>query len=410
MYITKNEVLTYIAENDVKFIKLLYIDINGVTKSISVQPPMLKKAFDDGVAFDNFVVKGFDTPGRKDLVIYPDPSTLSVLPWRPQHGRVARIYCNARFCDGSAYDGDSRYILKSVTDKAKNDGYTIQVGTDCEFYLFRLDEKGLPSKIPQDYAGYCDLAPLDKGENVRRDIILTLEQMGIVPVFSYHESGPGQNEIDFEPADAVVAADNFSTFKMAVRTVAAQDGLFASFMPKPMENQPGSGLHINMALYKNGVNQFETETEDARAFVSGVMSHMAEMTAFLNPMNQSYSRFGSFEAPSYINYSRNNDGSLIRLREGEDGNIGLSLWSPDSSCNQYLAIALVIAAGLEGIRNKLELPEINHKSAQKLPSSLQEALVLAENSEFIKSVIPSSLLQQFVDYKRNAGDPEFGDL
>jgi len=206
------------------------------------------------------------------------------------------------------------------------------------------------------------------------------------------------------------AADNFSTFKMAVKTVAAQDGLFATFMPKPIADKPGSGLHINMALYHNGVNQFETETPQSQSFVAGILSHIAEFTAFLNPMNQSYNRFGSFEAPRKINYSRNNDGSLIRLKEGEDGNIGLSIWSPDTSCNQYLALALLIAAGLEGIEKNLSLGQQNADDAKDLPSTLDEALNLAENSDFVKSVIPEELLNQFIQYKRNYCDPEFGEM
>lgn len=408
MNYTKEEVLTYIAENDVKFIKLLYIDINGCTKSISVQPPMLKKAFDKGVKFDNFVVNGFDNDAKRDLWIIPDPSTLSVLPWRPQHGRVVRLYCKACYADGKVYEGDSRHILSSVMERVHDKGYMISVGTDCEFYLFRLDDRGLPVKEPHDRAGYCDLAPFDKGENVRRDIILTLEQMGIVPVLSYHESGPGQNEIDFESNEAMAASDNFSTFKMAVKSIASQDGLFASFMPKPLDNEAGSGLHINMALYRNGINLFEIESEESRAFVAGVMTHIAEMTAFLNPMQESYARFGSFEAPHMINYSKSNDGSLIRLSEEGESKSFFSLWSPDPSCNQYLALSLIIASGLEGIEKGYDLSKFASSPYESLPDSLDKALDLASGSDFVKSVIGEDLLKQFVDYKKHVSDPEFG--
>ncbi|MBR1910939.1 MAG: glutamine synthetase [Treponema sp.] len=419
MEYTKREVLQYIEENNVKFIKLFFVDIFGDVKSISIQPSLLNRAFEEGISFDASAVKGFLNEETSDLFIVPDPSTLSVLPWRPQHGRVARLYCNIRYLDGTPFAGDSRLILQNVIDRCKKLGYETKVGTECEFYLFKLDENGLPTMVPHDNAGYCDLAPLDKGENVRRDIILTLEQMGIQPETSHHENGPGQNEIDFHYNDTMNAADNLSTFKMAVRTIAAQDGLFASFLPKPLAKQSGSGLHVNISLHKDGENIFKANNPEAHYFIAGILAHIREMTAFLNPMNQSYKRLGEFEAPKYVSWSSQNRSPLIRVPAAKGDAVRIEVRSPDSSCNQYLALALLIAAGLDGIENKMELmqpvnknlfavSENELKHLERLPSSLDEALHLAENSSFVQSVIPELTLSTFVQTKSRCEDPAFG--
>ncbi|MCR5761922.1 MAG: glutamine synthetase family protein [Treponema sp.] len=419
MEYTKREVLQYIEENNVKFIKLFFVDIFGDVKSISIQPPLLNRAFEEGISFDASAVKGFLNEETSDLFIVPDPSTLSVLPWRPQHGRVARLYCNIRYLDGTPFAGDSRLILQNVIDRCKKMGYETKIGTECEFYLFKLDENGMPTAIPHDNASYCDLAPLDKGENVRRDIILTLEQMGIQPETSHHENGPGQNEIDFRYNDIMNAADNLSTFKMAVRTIAAQDGLFASFMPKPVENKSGSGLHVNISLHKDGENIFGKDSPDSKYFIAGILSHIREITAFLNPLNQSYKRLGEFEAPKYVSWSSQNRSPLIRVPAAKGDAVRIEVRSPDSSCNQYLALALLIAAGLDGIEKKMELmpaenknlldmPESELKHLERLPSSLKEALSLAEKSPFVQSVIPDLTLRTFVQTKSKCEDPAFG--
>ena len=386
MEYTKREVLQYIEENNVKFIKLFFVDIFGDVKSISIQPALLNKAFEEGISFDASAVKGFLNETTSDLFIVPDPATLSVLPWRPQHGRVARLYCNIRYLDGTPFAGDSRLILQNVIDRCKKMGYETKIGTECEFYLFKLDDNGQPTNIPHDNAGYCDLAPLDKGENVRRDIILTLEQMGIQPETSHHENGPGQNEIDFRYNSTMQAADNLSTFKMAVRTIAAQDGLFASFMPKPFENKSGSGLHVNISLHKDGENIFGKDSPESKYFIAGILNHIREITAFLNPLQQSYKRLGEFEAPKYVS---------------------------------WFALALLIAAGLDGIekkmplmppenKNLLEMPESELKHLERLPASLKEALDLAKNSKFVQSVIPELTLNTFIQTKSRCEDPAFG--
>lgn len=410
MTYTQSEVLQYIAENDVKFIKLFFTDIFGIIKSISIQPKELERAFKTGISFDASAVKGFLEADRSDLFIVPDPSTLSVLPWRPQHGRVVRFFCSIRYLDGKPFEGDMRFVLQNVVAKAQKLGYDVKVGTKCEFYLFQTDEKGDPTLIPHDDAGYCDLAPRDKGENVRRDICLTLEQMGIQPEASHHEKGPGQHEVDFKYSFPLQAADNLGTFKTVVKTIAARNGLYASFKPKPLEGKAGSGLHINISLEKSGKNIFASDelSEDAKSFMAGVLYHIRDITAFLNPLESSYERFGSFEAPEYVSWSMFNRSQLIRLPDAEKDRRRMELRSPDPSCNPYTALALIISAGLEGIEQKRILPpavDLNLfkakpedvKGLEMLPKTFAEALKLAENSSFVKTVLPEKAIEAFID-------------
>lgn len=423
MEYTKSEVLSYIADNDVKFIKLFYTDVLGVVKSLTIQPSVLKEAFENGISFDASVVKGFMSIEKSDMFLIPDPTTLQVLPWRPQHGRVARMYCNIRYPDGTQFEGDSRFILKSVVEKAAAMGLDIRVGTECEFYLFKRDENGDPVPVPYDNGTYCSLAPIDKGENVRREIILTLEQMGIEPQTSHHENGPGQNEIDFKYNSAIKAADNFATFKTVVKTIAAKNGVYASFLPKPIEGKPGSGLHVNISLIKDGHNIFVSKSEEAKSFIAGILARITDITAFLNPLEQSYKRLGFYEAPKYISWSSQNRSQLIRIPAAKaEENKRFELRSPDPTCNQYIALALIIAAGLEGIENKLSLSapcdknlfnlsedEVLKLGIKKLPENLKEALSCAKQSEFVKKYIPQILFDEFMNIRENYPDPQFGE-
>ncbi|MCI1210131.1 MAG: glutamine synthetase family protein [Treponema sp.] len=440
---TESEVLQYIAENDVKFIKLFFIDIYGGLKSVSIMPSELERAFKTGISFDASSVPGFSGAEKSDLFILPDPSTLSILPWRPQHGRVVRFYSNIRYPDGSPCECDTRYLLQQTAAKAEKLGYNIKIGTECEFYLFQLDEKGYPTLIPHDRAGYCDLAPRDKGENVRRDICLTLEQMGLSPEVSHHESGPGQHEVDFKYSSLVKSADNLSTFKTVVKTIAARSGLYASFMPKPFCSRealdgvlpgsfgrdekpvdyPGSGLHVNISLYKNGHNSILSDPmdEEAKSFIAGILNRIVDITAFLNPLHNSYDRLGKLEAPRCVSWSRQNRSQLIRIpaAHGEDARIELR--SPDPACNQYTALSLIVHAGLEGIQKKLELPEPCSKNLFKLSSSelakyktlpltLPQALAEARKSDFVKAVLPAMLTDTFFGMKKTGRDPAFEEL
>ncbi|AEE16132.1 glutamine synthetase family protein [Treponema brennaborense] len=423
MNYTQSEVLQYIAENDVKFIKLFFTDIFGSIKSISIMPEQLPTAFKWGIPFDASCVKGFLEVAKTDLFIVPDPATLAVLPWRPQHGRVVRFYCNIRYPDGAPFAGDSRLILQQTADKIRELGYTCKIGTDCEFYLFNADENGQPTLTPQDQASYCDLAPRDRGENVRRDICLTLEQMGIKPEASHHEKGPGQNEIDFADSDVLNAADNFATFKTVVRTIAARNGLFASFMPKPLADRSGSGLHVNISLKKDGCNVFEGEKlrPEAESFIAGILHHIKDITAFLNPLNNSYDRFGEFEAPQYVSWSRWNLSQLIRFPASGGKDVRIKVRSPDPACNQYLALALILSSGLDGIANKRPLPpatDIDLCSAPpqtiaglpKLPGSLKEALAFAAASPFVADLLTKDVLDMFAAAKSGGRDPDFGEI
>ncbi len=406
MIYSKSEVLQYVSENDVKFIKLFFTDVSGRLKSVSIQPSILEKAFDEGISFDGSAIKGFSTPDKSDLFLVPDPSTLNVLPWRPQQGRVIRMYCNVKNPDGTEFAGDFRNILAKTEKKASERGFEIQIGTECEFYLFKLDENGMATHIPYDLGGYCDLSPIDLGENVRRDIIFNLEQMGIAPLTSHHETGPGQNEIDFKYDTTLRAADNYFTFKNTVKTIAFKDGVFASFNPKPIIDEAGNGLHINVSILKNGENLYKTDSEEKKYFIQGILNRIREITVFFNTTPESYWRLGKFEAPKYVSWSSENRSQLIRIPSARGEESRFELRSPDTACNLYLALTLLIEAGLEGIEKKMELvPSCDKnlldasddeiKGLEKLPETLEEAIEIAKKSDFVKSIINANTLDSF---------------
>ena len=410
------EVLQFIKENDVKFIRLAFCDLFGTQKNISIMPNELERAFKEGVSFDASVIKGFADVSKSDLLLFPDPTTLSVLPWRPQQGRVVRFFCDIRTPEKEKFIYDSRDILRNTIKKCIAKGYTPYIGTECEFYLFKTDEEGEPTMVTHDKGGYFDIAPIDKGENIRREICLCLEEMGISPESSHHEQGPGQNEIDFKYSDSLTAADNFITFKSVVKAIAARNGLFASFMPKPIADNSGNGLHINLSLSKNGTNIFENnnkwEQENVQGFIAGILSKAKEITAFLNPLVNSYERFGKFEAPKYISWSHQNRSQLIWIPAATGEKTRIELRSPDSAINPYIAFSLIIGAGLYGIENSIKLPEaINEnlytasdeilKNIDTLPESLEEALSIAKNSDFIKEIIGQEVLDRYIELKES---------
>ena len=413
MYGNVDEILQYIKENDIKFIRLAFCDIFGVQKNIAIQPSELPRAFESGISFDASAISGFMNVEESDLLLFPDPATLSVLPWRPDHRRVARLFCDIRRPGGIPFEGDCRLLLRSTVAHAAQRGYVCKMGPECEFYLFQLDEEGNPTERPLDRGGYFDIAPLDKGENLRRDVCLVLEEMGFTPEASHHEQGPGQNEIDFRYSTAVRAADNVITFKAAVRAIAAQHGLHASFMPKPIQDAPGSGMHINMSLYnKEDQNLFLGNADgflpQAKQFIAGILARTAELSAFLNPTVNSYARLGSFEAPRYLTWSHQNRSQLVRIPAAEGDFSRMELRSPDPACNPYLSFALLIEAGLEGIEKELVLPaptDRNLYSGEQedlptLPQSLSEAVELAQESDLVKRVLPEGIRQKYLDLKR----------
>lgn len=414
MKTTMNEVLQFVGENDVKFIRLAFCDIFGIQKNVSIMPGELPRAFESGISFDASAIRGFMNVEESDLFLVPDPATLSLLPWRPAQGRVVRLFCDIRRPDGEPFEGSTRDVLKAAIKRAADLGYVCKVGAECEFYLFEMDEHGSPTMIPHDRAGYFDLAPLDKGENVRREICLTLEEMGILPESSHHEQGPGQNEIDFKYSDALTAADELITFRSVVKAIAARNGLYASFLPKPFPDRSGSGLHINLSLQKNGQNIFRTPRDghsgEAESFLQGILERVGEVTAFLNPLTNSYARFGSFEAPRYVTWSHQNRSQLIRVPAASGEYSRLELRSADASCNPYLAFALLLHAGLDGIEEKRVLCEPKNLNLYEasprelagistLPANLGEALAEAKESAFVKRILPQKVFHQYIGQK-----------
>ncbi|HHV64061.1 MAG TPA: glutamine synthetase [Peptococcaceae bacterium] len=415
MNTTANEVLQFIQEYDVKFIRLGFCDLFGIQKNIAIMPDQLQEAFEHGVSFDASAIRGFRDVKKSDLLLFPDPATLTVLPWRPGPGRVVRFFCDIKNPDGSPFAHDSRYLLKKVVERCESRGYVCKIGAECEFYLFKTDENGDPSDVTLDKGGYLDISPLDKGENIRREICLCLEEMGIGPESSHHEQGPGQNEIDFKYSDALACADNLLTFKSVVKAIAARNGLFASFMPKPLPREAGSGLHVNISLEQNGLNIFKDFVDGQQgitdSFIAGILERTPEITLFLNPLCNSYERFGSFEAPKYVSWSYQNRSQLVRIPAAIGERVRMELRSPDPSMNPYLAFALIIAAGLEGMEKQLALPpavdadlytadESITANLPELPKSLEEAIALAENSDLVKVVVGEELLAKYVALKK----------
>ncbi len=400
MKYTTSEVLQYVREEDVKFIRLAFTDVFGNQKNISLMPSELDRAFKYGIAIDASAIAGFGDVAHSDLFLHPDPSTLTVLPWRPEHGKVVRMFCSVLCPDGSPFVADTRGILIKAVESAKQKGYSFNFGTEMEFYLFRLDEHGCPTKIPYDNAGYMDVAPLDRGENVRREICLTLEQMGIMPEGSHHEEGPGQNEIDFRYSDALTAADNAVTFRSVVQTVAARNGLYADFSAKPLADAPGNGLHINVSV--DGAKHEET----IPFVIAGLLDKIRDITVFLNPTKDSYARLGNNKAPRYISWSGENRSQLIRIPAAVGEYRRAELRSPDSQSNPYLAFALMIYAGLHGIEKRLPLPvpaDTNLYTADKttlekfstLPADLAEAVRAAKTSGFVSQCLPEEVIAAY---------------
>ena len=391
------EVMQYVLEEDVKFIRLAFCDVFGKQKNISIMPQELPRAFEYGIAVDASAIKGFGDEAHSDLLLHPDGDTLMPLPWRPEHGRVVRMFCSITYPDGRPFECDSRWILKKAIEDAENDGFSFYFGAEQEFYLFNLDDKGNPTIEPYDNAGYMDIAPEDRGENIRREVCLTLEQLGIHIESSHHEEGPGQNEIDFRYSDPMTAADYAVVFQTVVKTVANRNGLYADFSPKPLENYPGNGFHINMSVTSRD------KSDNMDYMIAGILDHISDMTVFLNPLESSYRRFGSGKAPKYISWSEENRSQLVRVPAAMGEYRRAELRSPDPAANTYLAFALMIYSAMDGIRNKTELQEpanINLFTADEdtlskftqLPMSLDAAREAAKNSDFIRKHIPERIL------------------
>lgn len=397
MKFTAEEVMQYVHEEDVKFIRLAFCDVYGEQKNIAIMPGELLRAFQYGIAIDASAIAGFGGQVRSDLFLRPDPSTLVRLPWRPETGKVVRMFCDITYPDGRPLETDTRFILKNAVAAADKAGITFHFGPELEFYLFKTDSEGEPTNIPYDRAGYMAVAPDDKGENVRREVCLTIEQMGMRPERSHHEDGPGQNEIDFQYSDALTSADNTVTFRSVVKTVAWRNGLFADFSPKPLKDCPGSGMHINLSV---------GSSEQLFQVIAGIMEKIRDMTLFLNPCEDSYERFGTHKAPAYISWSSENRSQLIRIPAAPSFNPRAELRSADPTTNPYLAFALIIYAGIYGVSNNLTPPDpidINLYTAspdvvsklKKLPMSLAEAIEAASSSEFIRRHLPEAVIEAY---------------
>ena len=388
MNTTFEDVMKYIEEEDAKFIRMAFRDAYGVQKNISVMPGELKKAFEDGIPIEAREIAGFGDCPYAALYLKPEADTLSVLPWRPDSGKVLRMFCDVYTPEGTVYASDTRTILKDAVARAKAAGIEFRFGTETEFYLFKNDDEGKPTKEPYDQAGYMDIAPLDKCENLRREITLSIEKMGLTPERSHHERGPGQNEIDFHYAKPLKAADQMTTFKMTVRTIAARYGLTADFSPMPLEGKPGNGYHINIyAVDKDG-------NDVVRYAAAGIIEKIRDITIFLNPTDASYARLGNNSAPDKVNWGSRGESELFFIESFKD-KTKVELRSPDAGSNPYLVYALLINAGLYGIENKLELPAQNDEAGLFLPDSKKEAAKLARASEFVKQYVPEEIIKEY---------------
>ncbi|MCH5261322.1 MAG: type I glutamate--ammonia ligase [Lachnospiraceae bacterium] len=418
---TKQDIIRLVEEEDVEFIRLQFTDIFGNMKNMAVTASQLEKALDNGCMFDGSSIEGFARIEESDMCLHPDLSTFEIFPWRPQQGKVARLICDVYRPNGKPFEGDPRYILKRAIKEAEKLGYSFEVGPECEFFLFNTDENALPTTMTHEKAGYFDLGPVDFGENARRDIVLTLEDMGFVIEYSHHEVAPAQHEVDFRHDEALSTADNIMTFKLAVKTIAKRHGLHATFMPKPTCGVNGSGMHINMALFKDGKNIFIDENDEYRLskeaywFIGGIMRHIKGMTAITNPLVNSYKRLvPGYEAPVYIAWSVTNRSPLIRIPSSHTGSVRIELRSPDPSANPYLALAVCLSAGLQGILNQTKPPkciegnifemsererEENH--IEELPGTLIEAVHDMENDEvFLKGVLGDHAYNKYIDAKK----------
>lgn len=382
MQYTAEEVLRFVEENDVKFVRLAFCDLAGAQRNMAIMAENLEKAFARGVRFDAGAVIGALPEGESDLLLFPEPETLAVLPWRPQQGRVARLFCRLCRRDGTPFEGDARRLLQWTAEEAAAEGFTFGVGQECEFYLFRTEEDGQPSRIPYDEAGYLDVAPLDKGENIRRDICLTLGEMDVTPESSHHERGPGQNEVSFRHSEPLTAADHMLTFKGVVRSMAARGGLHASFMPKPIADAPGSGMRYYLTVHYEGKNIFDAPEYATLAenFAAGIKQRLRETALFLNPLSNSYRRLAETRARK------------VRLCSALGRDTRLEICSADPAINPYLTLMLLLRAGLDGIRMKISDP-----GEPELPDNLGEAITAAQESAFIVRTLPALVTREYLD-------------
>lgn len=424
MHYTKNEIIRMVEEEDVEFIRLQFTDICGNMKNMAITSSQLEKALDNQCMFDGSSIEGFAREEESDMYLYPDLDTFEIFPWRPQQGKVARLICDVGKADKTPFEGDPRYVLKKVLKQGEEMGYTFDVGSECEFFLFHTDEDGLPTTMTHEKAGYFDVGPVDLGENARRDMVMNLEEMGFEVESSYHEKAPAQHEIDFRYDNALKAADNIMTFKLTVKSIAKRHGLHATFMPKPKNGVNGSGMHLHLSLSRDGVNLFEDKgdkyglSQEAYYFIAGIMAHMKGITLIANPTVNSYKRLVvGYEAPVYIGWSGGWRMPLIRIPASRGQNARVELRSPDPVANPYLLLAACLAAGLEGIRQKMKVPqemekddcvmdreEAEKKGMECLPGNLQQAISEFEKDTFLQKVLGEHISSKYVKHKKAEWD------
>lgn len=436
---SKEDIMRMVEENKIDFIRLQFTDIFGILKNIAIPKTQLEKALNNQMMFDGSSIDGFARIEESDMYLHPDLDSFVVFPWSKESGtgNVARLICDVYKTDGTPFEGDPRYILKKAVDEAAKMGYKFNVGPECEFFLFNLDEEGAPTTNSNERAGYFDLGPNDLGENSRKDMVLTLEEMGFDIEAAHHECAPAQHEIDFKYGEAVTTADSIMTLKLAVKTIAQKHGLHATFMPKPKAFMAGSGMHINMSLEKDGQNVFYNSdsedglSEEAYYFIAGLMKHINGIVAITNPLVNSYKRLvPGYEAPVYIAWSAKNRSPLIRIPAARGKGTRVELRNPDPSANPYLAMAVCLMAGLDGIKNKLELcesvdaniyemskKEKKARGIESLPETLYDAVKQMEKDEVVINTLGEETAEKYIrakkqewaDYKVTVSDWEIGE-
>ena len=415
---TKEEILRLVRDEDIQFIRMQFTDIFGQMKNVAITASQIEKALAGQVMMDGSSIEGFVRIEESDQYLWPDLDTFAILPWRPQYGKVARLICDVHNPDGTPFVGDPRGVLKRALARAGELGFTFNVGPELEFFLFQTDEDGKPTTKTSDEAGYFDLGPLDHGESTRREICLCLEEMGFEIEASHHEVAAGQHEIDFKYTEALQAADNIMTFKLAVKTLSQKNGLHATFMPKPVHGAAGSGMHVNMSLFRDGQNAFFDGTDSrglsplAYQFIAGLLEHVQGFCAVTNPLVNSYKRLvPGYEAPCHLAWSTGNRSALIRIPTPRGSGTRVELRSPDPSCNPYLAFAVCLAAGLDGIQRRLTPPaesnenlyaiaaDLEAQGVRRLPASLEAAIHALEADSVVTAALGSHVTDQYVTGK-----------
>lgn len=414
-----NDIVKFVKTEKINFIRLQFTDIFGQLKNVAILASQIEKAVNNQIMIDGSSIEGFVRVNESDQYLKPDLDSFIIFPWETEHGKVARLICDVYNADGTPFIGDPRGVLKASIKKAESVGYNFNVGPECEFFLFQIDKDGRPTTKTNDEAGYFDLGPLDRGEDTRQEICLMLENMGFEIEASHHEVAAGQHEIDFKYANALKAADNIMTFKLVVKTIAQKNGLHATFMPKPIFGVCGSGMHTNMSFFNGGINAFFNEGDDRKLskvaynFIGGLMEHVKGITAITNPLVNSYKRLvPGYEAPCYIAWSASNRSALIRIPAARGQSTRVELRSPDPSCNPYLAFAVCLGAGLDGIEKNIMPPleitenifDMGKSALQKngidnLPTSLLEAIEEMEKDEIVKNVLGKHIMDQYLKGK-----------